>query len=143
LERNAALWQAASKRHGFVLFVVVKPCRLPTLSDHIRRCELFGMPEDAARQRFRDFTTTRSAPESVAFPGTVFAVSLRCLALLSPSNNPSKCGAEIASEDHRFGTMTILSDVSLSAGSRGSRHASCRRRSSNDAEPEDREGAPP
>src|SRR5437879_2780548 len=35
LERNAALWQAASKRSGFVLVVVVKPCRLPTLSDHI------------------------------------------------------------------------------------------------------------
>ena len=55
LERNAALWQAAAKRPGFVLLVAVKPCRLPTLSDHIRRCELFGMPEDAARLRLRDF----------------------------------------------------------------------------------------
>jgi hypothetical protein len=50
LERHAALWQAASKRPGFVLLVAVKPCKLPTLSDHIRRCELFGIPEDAARQ---------------------------------------------------------------------------------------------
>jgi hypothetical protein len=39
LERNAALWQAASKRPGFVLLVVLKPCTVPTLSDHIRRCE--------------------------------------------------------------------------------------------------------
>jgi hypothetical protein len=45
LERNAALWQAAKNRPGFVLFIVVKPCRLPTLSDHFRRCELFGVPE--------------------------------------------------------------------------------------------------
>jgi AAA ATPase domain len=53
----------------------VKPCRLPTLSDHIRRCELFGIPEDAVRTRFRDFMTARGAPEAVAFPGRVFAVS--------------------------------------------------------------------
>jgi hypothetical protein len=75
LERNAALWQAASKRPGFVLLVVVQPCKLPTLSDHIRRCELFSVPEDAARLRFREFMTQRTAPEAVAFPGKVFAVS--------------------------------------------------------------------
>ena len=73
LERNAALWQAAAKRPGFVL--AVKPCRLPTLSDHIRRCELFGVPEDAARIRFREFMAKREAPATVSFPGKVFAVS--------------------------------------------------------------------
>ena len=41
LERNAAAWQAAQNRPGFVLFVVVRPARFPTLSDHIRRCELW------------------------------------------------------------------------------------------------------
>jgi len=75
LERNAALWQAAAKRPGFVLLVAVKPCRLPTLSDHIRRCELFGVPEDAARIRFREFMAKREAPATVSFPGKVFAVS--------------------------------------------------------------------
>ncbi len=75
LERNAALWQAASQRPGFVLFVAVRPCRLPTLSDHIRRCELFGIPEDAARLRFREFMATREVPAVVAFPGTAFAIS--------------------------------------------------------------------
>ncbi len=75
LERNAALWQATKKRSSFVLFVVVKPCRLPTLIDHIRRCELFGVPEDAARTRFREFMSSRAAPETAAFPGKVFAVS--------------------------------------------------------------------
>jgi hypothetical protein len=32
LERHAALWQAAKERPGFVLLVVVKHCKLPTLS---------------------------------------------------------------------------------------------------------------
>src|SRR5271163_718767 len=75
LERRAAMWQAAGKGPGFVLLVVVKPCRLPTLSDHYRRCELFGVPEDAARLRFRDFMSRPSAPDSAAFPGKVVAVS--------------------------------------------------------------------
>jgi hypothetical protein len=75
LERNAALWQAAKNRTSFVLFVVVKPCRLPTLIDHIRRCELFGVPEDAARTRFREFMSARKAPLIAPFPGKVFAVS--------------------------------------------------------------------
>jgi hypothetical protein len=43
LERHAALWQAAKKRPGFVLFVAVSTCKLPTLSDHIRRCEGFRL----------------------------------------------------------------------------------------------------
>jgi TIR domain/AAA ATPase domain len=75
LERNAALWQAAKSRTSFVLFVVVKPCRLPTLIDHIRRCELFGVPEEAARTRFREFMSRRAVPQTAAFPGKVFAVS--------------------------------------------------------------------
>jgi hypothetical protein len=75
LERNAALWQAAAKRPGFVLLVAVKPCKLPTLSDHMRRCELFGIPDEAARLRFREFMAKREAPATVAFPGQTFAVS--------------------------------------------------------------------
>lgn len=71
LERNAALWQAASKRPGFVLFVVVKPSRLPTLSDHLRRCELHGVPEEEARTRFRDFMARRGEPMQAVFPGGV------------------------------------------------------------------------
>jgi len=73
LERNAALWQAAAKRPGFVLLVAVRPCRLPTLSDHVRRCELFGIPEDAARLRFREFMQKREALLATAF-GLVAAI---------------------------------------------------------------------
>jgi TIR domain len=75
LERRAALWQAAGKRPRFALLVVVKSCKLPTLSDHIRRCELFGMPEEVARTRFTDFMTARHVPDEVTFPGKIVAVS--------------------------------------------------------------------
>jgi hypothetical protein len=75
LERDAALWQAARKRPGFVLIVAVKRCRLPTLADHIRRCELFGIGVDAARERFHEFMRRRTAPGTISFPGAVYAVS--------------------------------------------------------------------
>jgi hypothetical protein len=75
LERNAALWQSANKRPGFTLFVVVKACRLPTLSDHFHRCELFGVPEETARQRFREFIAKRGTPKTAVFPGRAVAVS--------------------------------------------------------------------
>jgi hypothetical protein len=75
LERHAALWQTAEKRPGFVLLVAVKPCTLPTLSDYLRRCELFGVPEDAARYRFQEFMSKRGASTDITFPGKVFAVS--------------------------------------------------------------------
>jgi hypothetical protein len=38
----------------------MEQCRLPTLSDHLRRCDLFGIPEGAARVRFREFMKARA-----------------------------------------------------------------------------------
>jgi tetratricopeptide (TPR) repeat protein len=75
LERNAAMWQSARNRPGFVLFVVVRPARLPTLADHVRRCELFDVSEEAARIRLREFVTRREKPQSAAFPGAAVALS--------------------------------------------------------------------
>lgn len=76
LERKDALWHAASARPSFVLFIVVKQCKLPTLVDRIRRCELFGLAEDAARLRLREFMqkqTTPSAPCRASFPASATA----------------------------------------------------------------------
>src|SRR5215469_14604270 len=42
---------AITNRPSFALLVIVKPCRLPTLSDHYRRCELFGIPEKGGAPR--------------------------------------------------------------------------------------------
>ncbi|MCF4130278.1 FxSxx-COOH system tetratricopeptide repeat protein [Methylobacterium sp. SyP6R] len=75
LERRAAQWQAVTKRPGFVLFVAVKPCRFPTLSDHVRRCELYDLPEEAARQRLHAFLSQPQASATAIFPGRVAAVS--------------------------------------------------------------------
>ncbi len=76
LERNAALWQAAAKRPGFVLLVVVKSCAMPTLTDHLRRCELFNCADTVARDRFREFMSQRSRPSGeIAFPGQTLAIS--------------------------------------------------------------------
>jgi tetratricopeptide (TPR) repeat protein len=68
LERRAGLWHAACEQPGFVLLVVVKPCRLPRLSRHISHCDLVGKPEAVARTQFRDFIAQRQAPETVTDP---------------------------------------------------------------------------
>ena len=49
---NVSLRVSATKRPGFVLLVAVKPCRFPALIDHLRRCELYGVAETEARERF-------------------------------------------------------------------------------------------
>ncbi len=95
LERNAALWKAVKNQSSFVLFVVVKPCRLPTLIDHIRRCELYGVPEDAARTRFRDFMRVRATPQIAFFPGEAFAVS----------NIPIRVPAHFMGRDHELAAI--------------------------------------
>jgi tetratricopeptide (TPR) repeat protein len=68
LERQAGLWRAARDHPGFVLVVVVKPCRLPTLFDHLRRCELVGVSEEAARLRFREFMVLQASPRQAVEP---------------------------------------------------------------------------
>jgi tetratricopeptide (TPR) repeat protein len=76
LERNAALWQATNARPSFALFVVVKPCKLSNLVDHLKRCELFGLPEEARSARFRDYISHPAPPAGgLTVPTQVFAVS--------------------------------------------------------------------
>lgn len=75
LERNAAIWQTVTHRPGFVLFVVVKPCRLPTLIEQYSRCELYGVGVGEARERFRAFMEGVATVAPIAFPGEAFAVS--------------------------------------------------------------------
>src|SRR3984957_5560492 len=76
LERNAAIWQAAAKRPGFVLFVAAKACRFPTLIDHYRRCELYSAASDGERRAsFRAFMAQPATSAPIAYPGEAFAVS--------------------------------------------------------------------
>jgi hypothetical protein len=57
-----------------VILVAVKPCRFPTLTDHLRRCELYGIPDDHKREGFREFMSKREAPSNIVLPGA-YAVS--------------------------------------------------------------------
>jgi tetratricopeptide (TPR) repeat protein len=68
LERDAAIWHAA-RQSGAAIFVVVKPCPLPRLYAHLRRCELFNLPEDEARDRLHRLVTPPVPPTHVPFPG--------------------------------------------------------------------------
>ena len=70
LERNAALWRAAGNKPGFVLFVAVKPARLPALRI------IFGGASSSAwtkRQRapvFANSCKSARRPETDRLPGT-------------------------------------------------------------------------
>ena len=68
LERRAALWRMVKGRKGHVLLFVVKPVTLPSLIDHLRRCDLVGLKEGEARRRIADFLSAPAPPEKVAFP---------------------------------------------------------------------------
>jgi hypothetical protein len=62
LELHAALWHMAKQnKPGFVLPVVVKPCRMPILIDHIHRCELFGIPRMRRERGSRSSSRRRSS----------------------------------------------------------------------------------
>jgi tetratricopeptide (TPR) repeat protein len=67
-EMKAALWQAARKRPGFVLFVMAEPCRLPSLIDHFKRCEIYGVSKPVARERLRAFMERAKVPHAVPDP---------------------------------------------------------------------------
>ena len=75
-EREAAEWRAVEeKRPGFVLYVMVEPCALPGMSRHFKRCELFNLPEDAARIRFHAFMREPAPTAPGVFPGGATAES--------------------------------------------------------------------
>jgi tetratricopeptide (TPR) repeat protein len=71
LERNAASWQAAKDRPGFVLLVLVKPCKVPILIAHLKRCDLNGLSEADARARLKAFLEPPRKPPPGPFPGGV------------------------------------------------------------------------
>jgi TIR domain/NB-ARC domain len=72
-ERRAAQWAAARERSGFVLPVLVEACELPSLLSHIKRCNLYGIGEAEARERFKQFLGPAGKPEQPpVFPGGTY-----------------------------------------------------------------------
>ncbi len=68
-ERRAALWRMVKGQKVQVLLFVVKQVRLPSLIDHLRRCDLVGLKEGEARRRIAEFLASPAPPEKVEFPG--------------------------------------------------------------------------
>ncbi|MEY9453255.1 tetratricopeptide (TPR) repeat protein [Bradyrhizobium ottawaense] len=68
-ERRAAQWVATTIRPNFLLPVFVEPCEPPTLLAPIKRCDLHGLDETAARLRLAEFMKPAAKPAGpVPFP---------------------------------------------------------------------------
>jgi hypothetical protein len=81
LERRAAQWAAASDRPSFALPVFVEACEAPTLFAHLKRCELYGLSEEEARARLREFLAPAGKPaQPPAFPGGAKSVRAKASA---------------------------------------------------------------
>ena len=69
-ELQAAQWAAASDRPNFMLPVFVEDCKAPTMLAPFKRCDLFGLNEDEARERLEAYLKPAAKPsESARFPG--------------------------------------------------------------------------
>jgi hypothetical protein len=69
-ELQAAQWAAASERPNFMLPVFVEDCKAPTLLAPFKRCDLFGLNENEARDRLEAYLKPAAKPsESARFPG--------------------------------------------------------------------------
>lgn len=71
-ERRAAGWAAQSKKRNIVLPVFVEDCQTPFLLAIFKRCDLFGLSEDAARKTLADYLAPAAGPTGPArFPGSI------------------------------------------------------------------------
>jgi len=69
-ELQAAQWAAASERPNFMLPVLVEDCKTPTMLAPFKRCDLFGLNENEARERLEDYLKPAAKPpEAARFPG--------------------------------------------------------------------------
>jgi tetratricopeptide (TPR) repeat protein len=69
-ERLAAQWAAAKARPNFALPVMIEDCKLPAPLAQIKRCDLYGIKEEAeARARLAEYLTPAAKPTGrIAFP---------------------------------------------------------------------------
>ena len=69
-EFDAAVRQAADKRPGFLLPVVVnlRQLKVPVIIDHLNRCELQGLSDQAMRAGFQEFVRRLDTPGTAAKP---------------------------------------------------------------------------
>jgi tetratricopeptide (TPR) repeat protein len=69
-EFQAALWAAQESRSNFLLPVRISDCELRRLLAPLKRCDLFGINEGEARDRFIEFLKPAGKPSKLTpFPG--------------------------------------------------------------------------
>lgn len=69
-ERRSAQRAAASQQTNFILPVFIEDCEAPVAMAHIKRCALFGLPEEDARNQFAAYLAEAKAPAGpLRFPG--------------------------------------------------------------------------
>ena len=69
-ELQAAQWAAASEKPNFMLPLFVEDCKAPTMLAPFKRCDLFGLNENEARERLETYLKPAAKPsESARFPG--------------------------------------------------------------------------
>ena len=69
-ELQAAQWAAASDRPNFMLPVFVEDCKAPTMLAPFKRCDLFGLNENEARERLETYLKPAAKlSEAARFPG--------------------------------------------------------------------------
>lgn len=69
-ERRAAHWALTLGREDFLRVVAIEDCRYPVLLAPIRRCELYGLDEQAATEALVAYLKPSSPPAGrMAFPG--------------------------------------------------------------------------
>ena len=69
-ELDSALWETVGAAANFVLPLFVEPCEAPKLTKIFKRCDLYGVGEDEARARLKDYLASGVRPPGpFLFPG--------------------------------------------------------------------------
>jgi tetratricopeptide (TPR) repeat protein len=124
LERVAAQWAAAGKRPGFALPVFVEAFEPPTLFAHLKRCELYGLREEEARARIKEFLTPAGKPaQRSAFPGGAKSAPATASAKATPKFPGSLANIPISVPLHFVGRDDTLAAIQTALAGTASRAA--------------------
>jgi tetratricopeptide (TPR) repeat protein len=113
-ERRAAAWSVASSRPNFVLPVFVEDCQSPAFLAPFKRCDLYGIGEEEARVRLKQYFAPAATPTTPPrFPGRALPSNA---ASLEPLTFP---GLERGSAPHQPRNLPFASLGELFVGRTG------------------------
>lgn len=113
-EREAAEWAAATDRPNFALPVFIEPCEAPTLLATRKRCDLYGLPEDEARARLKEFLTPVAKPGGpVRFPGGPSTARTPAQPVAFPGGKQALSNIPVAVPLHFLGRDSDLASIHM------------------------------